>query len=117
MAQSDQPVAAVVLPTYNERENIERLVTALRSLPVALHVIVVDDNSPDGTGSLADALCGTLGGVEVIHRAGKLGLGTAYAAGFSRALAEGFDLVCTMDADFSHDPRYLPALIEGAAAL
>jgi glycosyltransferase involved in cell wall biosynthesis len=107
-------VAAVVLPTYNERENIEAMVTALRNLPVPVHVIVVDDNSPDGTGELADGLSAALDEVEVIHRAGKLGLGTAYAAGFARALAGGYELLCTMDADFSHDPSYLPALIEGA---
>jgi glycosyltransferase involved in cell wall biosynthesis len=107
-------VAAVVLPTYNERENIEAMVTALLSLPVPVCVIVVDDNSPDGTGALADRLSETRQEVEVIHRAGKLGLGTAYAAGINHALAAGFELICTMDADFSHDPSYLPALIEGA---
>jgi glycosyltransferase involved in cell wall biosynthesis len=107
-------VAAVVLPTYNERENIEAMVTALLSLPVPVRVIVVDDNSPDGTGALADRLSETWQEVEVIHRAGKLGLGTAYAAGINCALAAGFELICTMDADFSHDPSYLPALIEGS---
>lgn len=114
MALSVQPVAAVVLPTYNERENIEAMITALRSLPVPVHVIVVDDNSPDGTGELADQLSRNIDEVEVIHRAGKLGLGTAYAAGFGRALGAGYELICTMDADFSHDPRYVPALIDGA---
>jgi glycosyltransferase involved in cell wall biosynthesis len=113
VAEPDQPVAAVVLPTYNERENIEALLIALRSLPVTINVIVVDDNSPDGTGQLAEQVGGRLGGVEVIHRAAKLGLGTAYAAGFAKALGAGFELICTMDADFSHDPRYVPALIEG----
>jgi dolichol-phosphate mannosyltransferase len=114
VAQNDQPVAAVVLPTYNERENIEAMVTALRSLPVSVHVIVVDDNSPDGTGEVAEQLSRRIAEVEVIHRAGKFGLGSAYAAGFARALGNGYDLVCTMDADFSHDPSYLPALIDGA---
>jgi dolichol-phosphate mannosyltransferase len=114
VAQTDQPVAAVVLPTYNERENIEAMIAALRSLPVYVHIIVVDDSSPDGTGELADQLSRDLAQVEVIHRSGKLGLGTAYAEGFARALAAGYDLVCTMDADFSHDPSYLPALIDGA---
>ena len=109
-----QPSAAVVLPTYNERENLEPLVASLQSLPLALHIIVVDDNSPDGTGALADELSRLHPDVEVIHRSGKLGLGTAYAAGFDLALASGFDLICTMDADFSHDPCYLPALIEGS---
>ena len=102
----------VIVPTYNEKENIEALVTQLLALPVGLRVIVVDDNSPDGTGAIADYLAAESDGcVGVIHRAGKLGLGTAYIAGFKRALAEGADLVCTMDADFSHNPRYVPAMV------
>jgi glycosyltransferase involved in cell wall biosynthesis len=108
-----QPVAALILPTYNERENLPGLVAAIRGLPLAIQIIVVDDNSPDGTGSLADELAESYPGVEVIHRAGKQGLGTAYAAGFRRALSGPAPLICTMDADFSHDPCYLPALIEG----
>ncbi|MGE5603304.1 MAG: polyprenol monophosphomannose synthase [Nitrososphaerales archaeon] len=107
------PVAALVLPTYNERENLPALVAAIRALPVVIQIIVVDDNSPDGTGALADELAQEHGSVEVIHRPGKQGLGTAYAAGFARALATPVPLICTMDADFSHDPRYLPALVEG----
>lgn len=103
----------VIVPTYNERENIESLVIQLLALPVAVCVIVVDDNSPDGTGAIADRLVmGSDGRVEVIHRTGKLGLGTAYIAGFKRALAEGADLICTMDADFSHNPRYIPAMVD-----
>ncbi len=103
---------AVIVPTYNERENIESLVTQLLSLPTAVHVIVVDDNSPDGTGEIADRLAVEYPGqVSVIHRAGKLGLGTAYIAGFRRALADGMDLICTMDADFSHHPRYIPDMV------
>jgi len=103
----------VIVPTYNEKENIEALVTQLLALPVSLRVIVVDDNSPDGTGAIADRLAAESDGrVGVIHRAGKLGLGTAYIAGFKRALAEGVDLVYTMDADFSHDPRYVPAMVD-----
>ncbi len=106
----------VIIPTYNERENIEPLVTQLLALPVGLRVIVVDDNSPDGTGAIADRLAVESNGrVGVIHRAGKLGLGTAYIAGFKRALAEGADLICTMDADFSHNPRYIPAMVEKIA--
>ena len=104
---------AVIIPTYNEKENIEALVTQLLALPTGVHVIVVDDNSPDGTGALADRLAVESDGrVGVIHRAGKLGLGTAYIAGFKRALAEGADLICTMDADFSHNPRYIPAMVD-----
>jgi glycosyltransferase involved in cell wall biosynthesis len=104
---------AVIVPTYNEKENIDSLVTQLLALPIDLQVIVVDDNSPDGTGAIADRLAEEYEGrVEVIHRQGKLGLGTAYVAGFERALGGDFDLVCTMDADFSHHPRYVPDLVE-----
>lgn len=113
VAESYQPVAALVLPTYNERENLPALVAAIRDLPLAIQIIVVDDNSPDGTGALADGLARQYPGVEVVHRAGKQGLGTAYAAGFARALATPVPLICTMDADFSHDPGYLPALVNG----
>ena len=106
----------VIVPTYNERENIEALVTQLLALPTGASVIVVDDNSPDGTGDIVDRLAAEAEGrVQVIHREGKLGLGTAYIAGFERALADEFDLVCTMDADFSHNPRYIPAMVEKAA--
>jgi dolichol-phosphate mannosyltransferase len=103
----------VIVPTYNEQENIEALVTQLLALPTAVRVVVVDDNSPDGTGAIADRLAAESGGrVEVIHRAGKLGLGTAHIAGFKQALAGGADLICTMDADFSHNPRYIPAMVD-----
>jgi dolichol-phosphate mannosyltransferase len=103
--------AALVLPTYNERENLAAMVAAIQALPTPIHIIVVDDNSPDGTGAIADALAAQSSAVEVIHRAGKHGLGTAYAAGFGRAIAAGNDLILTMDADFSHDPKYLPAIL------
>ena len=104
---------SVIVPTYNEQENIESLVARLLALPVAVCVIVVDDNSPDGTGAIADRLAAESDGrMGVIHRAGKLGLGTAYVAGFKRALAEEADLICTMDADFSHNPRYIPAMVD-----
>ena len=100
------------MPTYNERENIEALVMQLLSLPVGLSVTVVDDNSPDGTGDICDRLADVSEGrLRVIHRAGKLGLGTAYLAGFVQALDAGSDLICTMDADFSHNPRYIPAMV------
>lgn len=103
---------AVIVPTYNEKENIEALVAQLLALPTGVHVIIVDDGSPDGTGSIADRLAAESDGrVGVIHREGKLGLGTAYVAGFKKALAEGADLVCTMDADFSHNPRFIPDLV------
>jgi glycosyltransferase involved in cell wall biosynthesis len=102
------------LPTYNERENLPALVAALQELLAHIQIIIVDDSSPDGTGALADELAARSATIEVIHRAGKLGLGTAYAAGFRRALAQGADLILTMDADFSHHPRYVPALLEAS---
>ena len=108
--------ALAIVPTYNERENITRLVTELRGLSGNVRVLVVDDASPDGTGALADALAAADPGVEVIHRSGKLGLGTAYKAGFAHGLANQYSYICTMDADFSHDPQSLPALLDAAAA-
>lgn len=100
----------VIVPTYNERENLSDLVGQILNLDIDAHVIVVDDNSPDGTGQLADELAVRDGRVQVVHRPAKLGLGTAYIAGFKRALAEGADRLATMDADFSHNPRYIPAV-------
>ena len=103
----------VIVPTYNERDNIDILLDDLLSLPVSLSVINVDDNSPDGTGEAADAWAARYPDrVQVVHRAGKLGLGTAYIAGFKRAFEAGFDRIMTMDADFSHHPRYLPSMLD-----
>jgi glycosyltransferase involved in cell wall biosynthesis len=103
----------VIVPTYNEKENIEALVTQLLGLPTGVRVMVVDDASPDGTGAIVDRLAEEHAGrVAVIHRAGKLGLGTAYIAGFKQALATGAALILTMDADFSHNPSYIPAMVE-----
>jgi dolichol-phosphate mannosyltransferase len=107
------PRAVVCLPTYNERENLEPMVHALGDKDV--RVLVIDDNSPDGTGALADRLAGELDHVEVLHRERKEGLGPAYLAGFRRALAEGAELVLEMDCDFSHDPDDVPRLIAAAA--
>jgi dolichol-phosphate mannosyltransferase len=104
--------AVVCLPTYNERENIGRMVSALADKGVS--VLVIDDNSPDGTGELADRLAAEHSFVEVLHREHKEGLGPAYLAGFRRALAGGADLVLEMDADFSHDPADVPRLIRRA---
>jgi glycosyltransferase involved in cell wall biosynthesis len=102
----------VIIPTYNEKENLPDLVEQLLALETKVRLIIVDDNSPDGTGRLADTLAAAQPGrVSVIHRPGKLGLGTAYIAGFQRGLAEGADRLITMDADFSHDPAYIPALV------
>jgi dolichol-phosphate mannosyltransferase len=104
--------AWLVLPTYNEAGNIEALVTAARaSLPATAQILIVDDDSPDGTGRLADALAASLDRVEVLHRSVKEGLGPAYIAGFRRALAAGAGLVLEMDSDFSHDPADLPRLL------
>jgi dolichol-phosphate mannosyltransferase len=104
--------AVVCMPTYNERENLEPMLRALADKGV--EVLVIDDNSPDGTGELADRLAAELEHVRVLHRERKEGLGPAYIAGFRRALGEGADLVLEMDADFSHDPADVPRLV-GAA--
>jgi dolichol-phosphate mannosyltransferase len=103
----------VIVPTYNEVDNINILLDDLLSLPVNLSVINVDDNSPDGTGEASEAWAARYPDrVQVVHRAGKLGLGTAYIAGFKRAFESDFDRIMTMDADFSHHPRYIPAMID-----
>jgi dolichol-phosphate mannosyltransferase len=102
--------AVVCLPTYNERENLERMLHALADKGV--EVLVIDDNSPDGTGELADRLAAELDFVSVLHRERKEGLGPAYLAGFRLVLAGGADLVLEMDADFSHDPADVPRLVE-----
>ncbi len=110
-----RPGVWVILPTYNEAENLERLVAAIRErLPEVSRVLVVDDNSPDGTGEIADRLAAEHPNVEVLHRARKQGLGPAYIAGFGQALAGGAELIVEMDADFSHDPAYLPQLLRAA---
>ena len=110
----------VVIPTYNEAENLPRLVSALFALNLDLHILVVDDNSPDGTGEIAEALKTQHRRLDVLHRTQKNGLGPAYLAGFRRALAtEGIDAIAQMDADFSHDPAVLPkmaALLENDEA-
>ena len=98
----------IIIPTYNEAENLRPLLEAIFSFVVATDILIVDDNSPDGTGDLADAIAAKDVRVHVLHRSGKLGLGTAYIAGFKYAIAHGYDAAFEMDADFSHDPRYLP---------
>ncbi|MFH1928483.1 MAG: polyprenol monophosphomannose synthase [Chloroflexota bacterium] len=106
----------VVIPTYNECENMEKIAEAVLSQPVDVHVAIVDDNSPDGTGEIADALSVRNERVHVIHRQGKMGLGSAYITGFKYALQQGAQYVFEMDADFSHDPAYIPSLLEAARA-
>ena len=103
--------AVLVVPTYQESENIERLLRAIRDSVPDLDVIVADDNSPDGTGKLAEEVAQELGRIEVLHRPGKAGLGAAYRHGFRHALDQGYDVVGQMDADFSHDPAVLPQLL------
>ena len=101
--------ATICLPTYNERENLESMLRALA--PLGVNVLVIDDNSPDGTGEIADRLAEELSFVSVLHRAQKEGLGPAYLAGFKRALADGAEYILEMDCDFSHNPEDAPRLI------
>jgi dolichol-phosphate mannosyltransferase len=108
-----EPRILVTLCTYNERENVRQLVPEIRRTLPEADVLVIDDNSPDGTGPAADELAAADPHVRVLHRAGKEGLGTATLAGFRDAIAKGYDLLLNMDADFSHDPQYLPAIVEG----
>jgi dolichol-phosphate mannosyltransferase len=106
----------VVIPTYNEADNLEPLVHAVRAAAPDAHVLVIDDGSPDGTGAIADRLAAAHADVEVLHRQGKGGLGGAYVAGFTHAVENGAATVVQMDADFSHDPVDLPRLLERVAA-
>jgi len=108
------PTATVCLPTYNERENLEAMLRALE--PLGVEVLVIDDNSPDGTGELADRLAAELDFVSVLHRERKQGLGPAYLAGFRRVLAGDADYVLELDCDFSHDPADIPRLLAACEA-
>ena len=113
------PAVWVVIPTYNEAANVERIVRAAASELQAItggafRILVVDDSSPDGTGDIADALGRELEALEVLHRSAKSGLGHAYLAGFARAMEGGAELIIEMDADFSHDPKHLRDLLEAA---
>ncbi len=103
----------VIIPTYNESDNIPNLVAEILDLPVDAHIIVVDDNSPDGTGQLLDSIAQHESRVHPVHRPAKLGLGTAHIAGMRQAFALGLEPIVTMDADFSHHPRYIPGLLKG----
>ncbi len=115
MTEPNRGPAWLVLPTYNEAENIEPFVAAVRAnLPADARILIVDDGSPDGTGERADRLAERHPNVSVLHRREKEGLGPAYIAGFRRALASGAGLVLEMDSDFSHDPAYLPRLLDAA---
>ena len=102
----------VVIPTYNERDNLPKIVRRVRDSVPEAHLLVADDNSPDGTGAIADEMGTADSQIHVMHRAGKQGLGAAYIAGFRWALENGFDVVVEMDADGSHQPEQLPLLLD-----
>ena len=102
----------IIIPTYNELENLQPIIKDIFSYAPETDILIVDDNSPDGTGALADEISVENPHVHVLHRAGKLGLGTAYIAGFKYAIAQKYDAAFEMDADFSHDPRYLPDFLK-----
>ena len=102
----------IIVPTYNERENLPRMAQKLLSLPVGVDVLVVDDNSPDGTGKIADELAAQHPQIHVLHRAGKEGLGRAYLAGFKWALEKNYEFIFEMDCDLSHNPDDVPVFLE-----
>ncbi len=110
---STQPRTLIALATYNERDNLAALVKEIRAAVAGADVLILDDNSPDGTGAAADALAREDARIHVVHRAGKLGLGTAVLAMMRFAIEKNYELLVTMDADFSHHPRYLPDLLAG----
>jgi len=115
MSETSARIPWLILPTYNEAENIGPFVAAVgEKLPAAARILVVDDNSPDGTGEIADRLAAEDERISVLHRSQKEGLGPAYVAGFREALAGGAGLILEMDSDFSHDPAYLPRLLEAS---
>ena len=111
----DRSRTVVIVPTFNERENIESIVGRVRRAVPEAHVLVVDDNSPDGTGELADAMAAGDPNIHVMHRLGKEGLGAAYLAGFAWALQDGYEVAVEMDADGSHQPEQLPRLLDALA--
>lgn len=115
MSLPPAPRLLVSLATYNERDNLGPLISEIKLYAPEADVLIIDDNSPDGTGKLADELAATDPHIRVLHRAGKLGLGTAILGGMRFAMDQGYDLLVNADADFSHHPRYLPALLAGMA--
>jgi dolichol-phosphate mannosyltransferase len=121
MASKGKPRTLIVTPTYNERDNLPRFLAEVRSAAPDSHILIVDDASPDGTGELADSFAKKDDHVRVMHRAGKMGLGTAYLQAFAKGLSEGYERFFEMDADLSHDAKYLPdftrALDDGADAV
>ena len=116
MPASSAPRILVSLATYNERDNLAPLIPEIHRMLPAAEVVVIDDNSPDGTGKLADEMAAADPRIHVMHRAGKLGLGTAILAGMRYAMDKEYDFLVNMDADFSHHPRFLPPLLAGMKA-
>jgi dolichol-phosphate mannosyltransferase len=112
----DRRDVLIIIPTYNERDNLPQMAASVHSSLPEADILVVDDNSPDGTGALADELAREHSFIKVLHRPGKQGLGRAYIAGFHHALPQGYDYLFEMDCDFSHDPKYLPAMLQKARA-
>lgn len=111
---------AIVVPTFNERENIADLLRSLRFTVPTAHVFVIDDLSPDGTGAIGEEVAAELGQISIVHRSGKPGLGAAYRHGFALAIEQGFEAIVSMDSDFSHDPAVIPTmlgLLEGGAGV
>ena len=104
----------VIIPTYDEIQNIEKIIRQILAIREDLHILVVDDNSPDGTGDIVERMKSEFSGIHLIRRSGKMGLGTAYVAGFKFALANGYDAIFEMDADFSHDPKEIPNFLAAA---
>ncbi|MDP7236125.1 MAG: polyprenol monophosphomannose synthase [Candidatus Latescibacteria bacterium] len=102
----------IIIPTYNERDNIQKLIPLLMELDISLSVLVVDDNSPDGTGKLVNDMSEQNDRIQILHRPGKLGLGSAYIAGFKHAIQQDVDCIFEMDADFSHDPDMISEFLE-----
>ncbi|MBL8799711.1 MAG: polyprenol monophosphomannose synthase [Planctomycetia bacterium] len=113
MSRTDQPRLLVSIATYNERDNIGKLIDEIHAVVPWADVLVIDDNSPDGTGNLVDERAAADPRIQVLHRAGKLGLGTAILAGMRYAMQNNYELLLNMDADFSHHPRFLPAILAG----
>jgi len=112
---TEQKRTLVIVPTYNEAGNLEPLMAVIRDVHAGLEILVIDDNSPDSTGDIADRLSREWAGIHVLHRPGKMGLGTAYIQGFKWAIERGYDYVFQMDCDFSHHPRYLPIFLDRIA--
>ncbi len=106
------PRVLIITPTYNERDNLRVFLDQVFAVAPSVDVLVIDDNSPDGTGQLADEIAAADRRVRVLHRPGKMGLGSAYLTGFGRAIDDGYDIVFEMDTDLSHDPKYVPAFLE-----